>query len=95
VYIRALRDMAQAVLHGSGKPAIQQAKKIFQEAVTRAESTSDQRLCADTYFDFAEALMHGSVKERQEGKKYYRKALDLYKKLHLKKFVTAIKKKIG
>ncbi|MBN2620294.1 tetratricopeptide repeat protein [candidate division WOR-3 bacterium] len=94
VHTRALRDMAHAVLHGSGKPIIGQAKKIFQEAVTRAESTSDRRLCADTYFDFAEALMQGSARERQEGKKYYRKALDLYKKLNLTKLVTTINKQL-
>lgn len=94
VYIKALRDKAKAVLLGNDRESFAQTMVIIKDAVAGVEGILDRRLCADTYFDYAEILMHGSAKEKKEAKKYYAKARDLYKKLNLKKLVTMIGKKL-
>jgi len=94
IHIKALRDMAQAVLHEENNKSFQQAVQLLKKAITRVEGTSDRRLCADIYVDYADVLLLGSSKEKKEAQKYLKKAKLIYSDLRLGKLANEITKKL-
>lgn len=95
VHTKALRDLAQAILYKGDKKAFQQANELFKKAISIVEGIRDRRLCADIYFDYANALIEGSVKDKKAAKDYFKKAKSLYTQLKLTKLVNAINKKLS
>lgn len=74
------------------KNFFKKSKASFEKAITLAQGLKNKRLLADTYYEYANVFWSGNKVEKNLARKNLTKALNIYKKLKLKRRIIGIEK---